>query len=175
MRTETTEPAEPTRFGDERVDRLREALGHVLGAERRLRGRDHSRPGELTYGQMRCIAALGREQEMTAGQLARSADLTPATVTSILDQLESARIVERVRSTTDRRVCNVHLTDAGWTLLERRLAAFHELWRERLAEFTDAEIETAGQVIARIAGILDTLADGLGQPPAVVGAQPPHD
>ena len=159
------EPPERTTFGDERIDLLRGSLSHLLGAERRLRGRDHSRPGELTYGQLRCIAALGRQREMTAGQLARSADLTPATVTAILDQLEAAEIVQRHRSTTDRRVCNVSLTDDGWTLLDRTLADFHGLWAQHLAEFSDDELRTAGRVIERIGEILDTLGSRLGQTP----------
>lgn len=171
--TTVTQTPRSRAAGDARVDRVRDALSHLLGAERRLRSRDHSRPGELTFGQLRCIAALGRQPEMTAGQLARSADLTPATVTAILDQLEDAEIVARHRSTTDRRVCNVSLTDAGWTLLERRLAEFHALWAQRLADFSDAEIETASRVIERIEGILTTLADPLehsAPPPAAVAS-----
>jgi DNA-binding MarR family transcriptional regulator len=162
-------PAVPARpnapFGDPRIDPLRGSLSHLLGAERRLRGRDHSRPDELTYGQMRCIGALGRERELTAGQLARSADLTPATVTAILDQLEAAEIVQRHRSTTDRRVCNVALTERGWTLLDRTLSKVHELWAQRLAEFSDEELETAGRVIERIGEILDTISTGLERSP----------
>jgi DNA-binding MarR family transcriptional regulator len=151
-------------FGDARIDPLRASLSHLLGAERRLRGRDHSRPGELTYGQLRCVAALGRERELTAGQLARSADLTPATVTAILDQLEAADIVQRHRSTSDRRVCNVALTEQGWTLLDRTLADVQELWAQRLAEFSDDELQTAGRVIERIGEILDTISTRLQSP-----------
>lgn len=143
--------------GDRRatVERLRAALTHMFGAERRLRGRDHSRPGELTFGQLRTIAALGRQPEMTAGQLARSADLTPATVTVILDQLEAAHIIQRHRSTTDRRVCNVSLTPEGWELLERKLASWNGIWEVRLAEFDDQDLATAVAVVQRITGLLD--------------------
>ena len=101
------------------TEALRVALGHLLGAERRLRSRDHQRTGELTYGQIRALAALGRDHEMTAGNLAKSADLNPATITAMLDQLEAANIVQRQRGTADRRVCNVSLTPDGWKLLER--------------------------------------------------------
>ena len=89
------------------IDELRTALNQLTAADRRLRGRDHSRPGELTFAQIRTIAALGREHEMTAGQLAKSAEMTPAAITAIVDQLEATNIVERRRSTEDRRVCNV--------------------------------------------------------------------
>ncbi len=152
-----TQAAEPTT----RTDELRVALNHLLAADRRLRGRDHSRPGELTFAQLRTIAALGREREMTAGQLAKSAELTPATVTSILDQLESANIVERRRSTEDRRVCNVALTPEGWELLERKLSVWNGLWSDRLSGFSDKEIQTAAAILHEVTGILDTVASSL--------------
>jgi DNA-binding MarR family transcriptional regulator len=152
-----THPAEPV----SKADDLRVAVNQLLAADRRLRGRDHSRPGELTFAQLRTIAALGREREMTAGQLAKSAELTPATVTSILDQLETANIVERNRSTEDRRVCNVALTPEGWELLERKLSVWNGLWADRLSGFSDKEIATAAAILHEVTGILDTVASSL--------------
>jgi DNA-binding MarR family transcriptional regulator len=146
---------------DPTIEDLRHAVTQMFGAERRLRSRDHSRPGELTHAQLRALAALGREHEMTAGQLARSADLNPASVTAILDQLETAEIVQRHRSTADRRVCNVSLTPQGWEVLERRLAYWHALWEERFAWVSDRDIQTAVRVMNEIAEIYDTLSTGL--------------
>ncbi len=143
------------------IDELRTALNQLTAADRRLRGRDHSRPGELTFAQIRTIAALGREDEMTAGQLARSAELTPAAITAILDQLEAANIVERRRSTEDRRVCNVALTPEGWGLLERKLAVWNGLWTERLSGFSDKDIATAAAILHEVTGILDSVASSL--------------
>jgi DNA-binding MarR family transcriptional regulator len=143
------------------VEDFRTAVNQLLAADRRLRGRDHSRPGELTFAQIRTIAALGREREMTAGQLAKSAELTPATITSILDQLESANIVERRRSTEDRRVCNVALTPEGWELLERKLAVWNGLWAERLSAFSDTDIATAAAILHEVTGILDSVSSSL--------------
>jgi DNA-binding MarR family transcriptional regulator len=143
------------------LDEFRTSVNQLLAADRRLRGRDHSRPGELTFAQIRTIAALGRDHEMTAGQLAKSAELTPATMTAILDQLEASNIVERRRSTEDRRVCNVALTPEGWRLLERRLAVWNGLWAERLSGFSDKEIATAAAILHEVTGILDTVANRL--------------
>jgi MarR family transcriptional regulator, organic hydroperoxide resistance regulator len=158
-----TRPLEPAPAGEaarvrgEAVEDLRQALNHMLGAERRLRGRDHSRSGGLTYAQLRSIAALGRESEVTAGALAKSADLNPASVTAMLDQLEAAGIVRRERSTEDRRVCMVALTQDGWQLLERKLAAWRALWDERLSDFSQAELEAAARVMRRSAEVFDSL------------------
>lgn len=143
------------------IEELRSALAHMTGAERRLRGRDHSRPGELTFAQIRALAALGREREMTAGQLARSADLNPATVTAMLDHLEAAGIVERHRSTSDRRVCNVSLTDDGWELLEHKLAGWQQRWEDKLAGVSDADLQTAARVVAQVTDLYDEICQRL--------------
>jgi DNA-binding MarR family transcriptional regulator len=149
-----------------RTDELRTVLNQLMAADRRLRGRDHSRPGELTFAQLRAVAALGHSREMTAGQLARSAELTPASVTAILDQLEGANIVERRRNADDRRVCNVALTTEGWELLERKLAAWRGRWDERLARFSDQELATAVEVLHEVTGIFDAVSEELDPSPA---------
>jgi MarR family transcriptional regulator, organic hydroperoxide resistance regulator len=143
------------------IEALRLALAHMSGAERRLRGRDHNRPGELTFAQLRALAALGREREMTAGQLARSADLNPATVTAMLDHLEAAEIVARHRSTEDRRVCNVSLTPQGWELLERKLAGWQSLWEEKLAGVSDRDLEAAARVVGQVGALYDAICERL--------------
>lgn len=160
MSPKTATP-KPTAASAANFEELRTAVNHLLAADRRLRGRDHSRPGELTFAQLRTITALGRDEEMTAGQLAKSAELTPATVTSILDQLEDANIVERRRSTEDRRVCNVALTPEGRQLLERKLAAWRQLWSEHLSGYSEEDIGTAIGIVQAVTGILDTLASSL--------------
>jgi DNA-binding MarR family transcriptional regulator len=144
------------------IEELRLALAHMSGAERRLRGRDHSHPGELTHAQIRALAALGREHEMTAGQLARSADLNPATVTAMLDHLEAANVVARHRSTEDRRVCNVSLTPQGWKLLESKLASWRGLWEEQLSAVPDRDLDTAARVIQQVCDMYDLLCERLG-------------
>jgi DNA-binding MarR family transcriptional regulator len=139
------------------IEELRSALAHMTGAERRLRGRDHNRPGELTFAQIRALAALGREREMTAGELARSADLNPATVTAMLDHLEGAGIVARHRSTSDRRVCNVSLTEDGWELLAHKLAGWQQRWEAKLAGVSDADLQTAGRVVKQVTELYDEI------------------
>lgn len=137
------------------IESLRQALSQIFAAERRLRARGHALSGELSYVQVRSLAALGRAQEMTAGELARSADLNPATVTGMLDHLEEAGLVERRRSTSDRRVCNVSLTESGRELLEHKVARWQAHWEAELAEFSEAEIAVAARVLQQIAGIFD--------------------
>jgi MarR family transcriptional regulator, organic hydroperoxide resistance regulator len=139
------------------LDELRAALNRILGAERRLRGREQV-PGELTHAHIRSLQALAEQGELTAGQLAKSADLNPASVTAMLDHLEGAGIVSRTRSTTDRRVTNVALTPDGRELLAEKSARWKARWSEQLAQFSDAELAAAARVNRAIAELLDTIA-----------------
>ena len=141
---------------------LAEALRAATAAERRVAGHDHG-AGELSYPKLRALAALARSPELTAGQLARSAGLTPATVTGLLDHLEDAGIVRRTRSTTDRRVLNVSLTDAGRELFESRYGAWQRYWEQRLASISDDDLETAARVLDAVAALYDDAAAGLGR------------
>jgi MarR family transcriptional regulator, organic hydroperoxide resistance regulator len=139
------------------LDDLRMSLSQVFGAERRLRGRDHA-PGELTHAHIRSLHALGAQGELTAGQLAKSADLNPASVTAMLDHLEQADIVSRSRSTTDRRVTIVSLTPKGRELLAEKSAKWRSMWKQRLDSYSDAELDVAARVLREIGELMDSVA-----------------
>ena len=59
----------------------------------------------------RCLDILGTRGPMTAGQLAEAVRLTTGAVTGVLDRLESAGLVRRIRDTGDRRRVIVEITD----------------------------------------------------------------
>src|SRR5439155_18529471 len=68
---------------DEALTQLGEAFKGVMGAVRRLRGRDTQRPGELGFAQYRLLFGLSTGDHLSTGQLATVADLAPATVTQM--------------------------------------------------------------------------------------------
>ena len=129
-------------------------MRHASAAERRLHVGSPG-PGDLTFPQVRALAALAGGDQLTAGELARSAELKPATVTTLLDQLEEAGVVRRTRSTHDRRVCMVSLTDAGRELLQRRYRAWQTHWNRRLSAISDEDLETAARVLDEVAALYD--------------------
>jgi DNA-binding MarR family transcriptional regulator len=59
----------------------------------------------------RCMDILDLNGQMTAGQLAVESGLSTGAVTTLLDRLERAGYVRRVRDTVDRRRVLVELTD----------------------------------------------------------------
>ena len=131
----------------------------MTAALRRLRGRETQRPGELSYAQYSLMFGLAETDALPAGELACAADLSPATVTQMLDGLASAGLVHRVRSERDKRVVLVSLTDRGRRLVGARRALFEPRWQAALAGFTDDELRTAAAVLERLREMFDELAE----------------
>jgi DNA-binding MarR family transcriptional regulator len=137
------------------IDAVRGAFIELLGAERRLRARDPGRPGELSHGHLRALMALARDEEATAGALAKGADVSPASMTAMLDQLERDGIVVRRRSEHDRRQVLVSLTDAGHELIAAKRATWDERWAAEFGSYTDDELAAAARVMRTVAAMLD--------------------
>jgi len=148
---------ERTATREEAVARLGSAFKGALGAVRRLRGRDTHRPGELSFAQYHLLFALAEREELSAGELALAADLSPATVTQLLDSLASMGFVERVRSERDRRVVTCTLTEPGRELLTARRSRFERRWHAALAEFSVEQVSAAAAIIDRLAAFYDGL------------------
>ena len=134
---------------------LRSAFVELLGAERRLRGREPHRPGELSNAQVRALFQLAQDEEVTAGCLAKRAELSPASMTAMLDHLEQAGIVQRRRSAEDRRQVIVSLTEQGRERVAARRAAWEQRWQHELGGFSEEELESATRVMRAVAGLLD--------------------
>ncbi len=127
----------------------------VMAAFRRLRGRETHRPGELSYAQYGLLGALSDGGALSARELAVAADVSPATVTEMLDALTSAGLVARARSQQDRRIVLTSLTERGRELVAERHARWEPHWRGALAQFSDRELLTAAAVLDRLAEMLD--------------------
>jgi DNA-binding MarR family transcriptional regulator len=102
----------------------------------------------------RCLDILGIRGPMTAGQLAEAAHLTTGAVTGVLDHLEAAGLVRRVRDSVDRRRVIVETTDE----VERRAApVYGPLLDENvkaLSDFDADQLELITDFIRRQRGLL---------------------
>jgi DNA-binding MarR family transcriptional regulator len=140
-----------------------EAVGRAFKAStaalRRLRGRESHRPGELSYAQYGLLFGLYFDEPLSLRELALAADVSPATAVEMLDSLAASGLVERVRSTDDKRIVLTSLTDRGRALVEERRASYEPRWRAALKEFSEDELRTAAAVLHRIREIFDELAE----------------
>lgn len=114
-------------------------LSHLRGIIRTidLNERDLSRACGLTLPQLLTLQTLQAEQPMSTGVLAQRMNLAQATVTSILDRLESRALVIRLRGTDDKRKVWVKLTDEGAARLSQAPDTLQERFVERFAALPD--------------------------------------
>ena len=125
-------PAEPPERSSE-LDELGAAFRRVFRSLNRLRGRDtHLGGSELSHAQFELLIELDERGELSAGDLAAAARLSPATVTPMLDHLAECGHVERVRSEIDRRVVVSRLTPGGRRKIEAKREAWKSRWDEAL-------------------------------------------
>lgn len=73
----------------------------------------------LSGPQLLCLNQLHLKGERLSGALAKDMSLSPATVTGILDRLETRGLVVRERQLDDKRTVVVRLTDTGRGLVEQ--------------------------------------------------------
>ena len=131
----------------------------AMAAVRRLRGRETRHPGGLTDAQYGLLFCLRDRSQMSVRDLAEAADLSPASVTEMLEGLATAALVTRERSERDRRVVLTGLTDSGRGLVEERRARFEPRFRAALEGFSEDELVVAAAVLERLRGLFEEIAD----------------
>ncbi|MFO1274688.1 MAG: MarR family transcriptional regulator [Sphaerotilus natans] len=127
---------------------MRRVLGSVLQeADRRLAEHD------LTHAQwmplfklLKCCAG----DSVTVASLARDLDVDPAAVTRMLDRLEVKGLVRRERSTSDRRVVQLVLTEAGREVAEKVPPVLVDVLNAHLAGFRPEEFEMLMSLLQRM-------------------------
>ena len=66
----------------------------------------------ISSGDLECLDFVATRQPVTAGALAGALGLTTGAITGVVDRLENAGFVQRVRPGSDRRKVLVSVTDA---------------------------------------------------------------
>jgi DNA-binding MarR family transcriptional regulator len=146
-------PAERT----DSVDELRHALREFLAAQRRLRGREAQRPGVLSFSQYAVLRVLADGGEHSAGELANAADLTPASITKMLDGLSRAGQLERVPDASDRRRVGVRITPLGLDVFQAKDRQLTQAWQAELAELDPDELDAMVKAMRRLAALFDSI------------------
>jgi len=100
---------------------------------------------------LRLAKAPDRRLKMT--DLARRAMLSPSSLTRVVDRLVERRLVERDRSTTDNRVVNASLTEAGRKRLRAAARTHLRGIREHFTgQLTDAQLRDVAAALEVISG-----------------------
>ena len=109
----------------------------------------------LTAPQLLLMQGIDREGSPSLSTLARHLVVSQATVTRIMDRLERAGLVQRERSSTDKRVVNVTLTEAGRDKLARAPEPLQEEFLRRFRDLDAWEQQMLNASLLRIAKMMD--------------------
>jgi DNA-binding MarR family transcriptional regulator len=135
---------------------LLRSLYLLSAAERRLLRRQRNGL-ELTPGRLHLLVHLLEEGEKTNGQLARYADLTPATITLMLDKLVELDLVERRRDPDDRRVSWIALTPLGVAETTEARREWERRFADAFAGVDEDELDVARRILERVIGVYDSV------------------
>jgi DNA-binding MarR family transcriptional regulator len=95
----------------------------------------------VTARQATLLWLVKRSPGLSLAELAAEEGISPPALSGHVDRLERAGLLERVRSTEDRRRVGLALTEEGAKLL-RRIRARRTTWlTERLRELEPSELE----------------------------------
>lgn len=115
---------------------------------------------DLTYVQWLPLYKLMLCGETTSASLARDLGIDPAAVTRALDRLETKGMLRRERSTTDRRVVHLVLTDAGREIAAKVPQALASVLNAHLTGFSHDESRLLIDMLRRMLRNGETLRAG---------------
>lgn len=109
----------------------------------------------LTIPQVMVLRAIHSLGDVTVKRISDDVSLSQATVTTILNRLEDKKLVERVRSTLDKRVVNARLTTTGQEVLASAPPLLHEKFIERFESLEEWEKTQVLSSLQRVAVMMD--------------------
>ena len=133
----------------ETANRLRPAL---LRLARELRRETESLG--ITSRQATLLSVIREHPGLSLRELAALERISAPSLSGHVDRLESAALIERVRSGSDHRRVGLELTPAGDRLL-RKVRAQRTTWlAERLAELPPEQVEAIERAIEPLSALL---------------------
>jgi DNA-binding MarR family transcriptional regulator len=110
---------------------------------------------QLTEAQFNVLFSLKyRDRDVTQADLGKRLVVTRASITSVLDKLESKGLVERQSVPGNRRIYHVALTEAGQRLVDR----VEPVYRERVHAVMDELSESERQILIGMLERVRTIA-----------------
>jgi DNA-binding MarR family transcriptional regulator len=108
----------------------------------------------ITARQATLMWLIKRNPGLSLAELAAEEGISAPAMSGHVDRLERANLVERVRSSDDRRRVGLRLTDDGTRLL-RRVRARRTTWlTDRLGALEPAELEAIDAAVPALARLL---------------------
>jgi len=114
---------------------------------------------DIALSQWLTLKLIGSGKIGCIGDVNRELGLESGSSTRLVDQLESKGLLSRRRSSTDRRVVGIHLTEAGILVIKAMQPQIEGFWTKQLSVFSSGEQE---QLFALLSRLRCGLVDGKG-------------
>jgi len=110
---------------------------------------------QISASQLNCLLALHENGPLPPSQIAKHIMVNSSTVTGIIDRLEQKGLVERSRSSLDRRVITIYLTETGTKLAENAPPPIQQRVLDGLKRLSPNEIERIVKSLNKITDMLE--------------------
>ncbi|UQA63813.1 MarR family transcriptional regulator [Polyangium aurulentum] len=104
----------------------------------------------LTGPQLTVIKLLEELGDLSLSSLSERIRAQNSTVTGIIDRMEREGLVRRERSTTDRRVVYIRLSDKGQKLAKNIQVEPMEIFRSALTSLTPADLAELLRILTKL-------------------------
>lgn len=139
--------------GEDVLRAIRQILRRVSEHSRYL-----AREVGLTLPQLLCLRVVGDAvdpADVTIARVAQRVQLSPATVSRIIDRLERAGLVRRRRGTSDRRKVFLELTPEGAKRHATLPVGLQERFLHRFSRLSATEREEMVRALRRVSAMMD--------------------
>ncbi|MEZ4299147.1 MAG: MarR family transcriptional regulator [Polyangiaceae bacterium] len=143
-----TTPATPDNPRPE-VDQIVETIIYLYTESRRLT-KGMAREVGLTGPQLTVLKLLETFQDLSLSSLSERIRAQNSTVTGIIDRMEREGLVGRERSTSDRRVVYIRLTEKGQRLARETRVEPFEIFRVALTSLTQADLRDLLRILMKL-------------------------
>jgi MarR family transcriptional regulator, organic hydroperoxide resistance regulator len=132
------------------VDQILEAVIYLMTETRRIT-KELARRANLTGPQLTVIKILEQIGDLSLSELSDKIRAQNSTVTGIIDRMEREGLAQRVRSTEDRRVVRIRLTEKGAKLAQEIPVEPMVILRTALAGLTPTESKELLRIFTKVA------------------------
>ena len=142
-------PPIPTEIKPE-IDSILEAILYLYTESRRLT-KELARQVDLTGPQLTVLKMLEGMGDISLSELSERIRAQNSTVTGIIDRMEREGLVVRTRSTEDRRVVKIKLTEKGSKIARAIAVEPMEIFRGALESLSPVETKDLLKILTKIA------------------------
>lgn len=108
----------------------------------------------INSSQLSCLLVLSGEQSMSLSSLSKKVSLSPSMITNIIDQLEKKELLIRKRSSTDRRVILIELTENGRKVIKNAPLSFQNQLTAGLNQLPQEELEQINTSLTKLLALI---------------------